>query len=66
VVVQSWLPERVASLSVLGVDAVPGRYPHRPVAVAVTIASTEGLIPDQAEGRLAEFTELLGTAIANT
>jgi signal transduction histidine kinase len=32
----------------------------------VTIASTDGPIPDQAEGRLAEFTELLGTAIANT
>jgi signal transduction histidine kinase len=32
----------------------------------VTIASTDGPIPDQAEDRLAEFTELLGTAIANT
>ena len=32
----------------------------------VTIASTEGPLPDQAEDRLAEFTELLGTAIANT
>jgi signal transduction histidine kinase len=32
----------------------------------MTIASTDGPIPDQAEGRLAEFTELLGTAIANT
>jgi len=32
----------------------------------VTIASTDGLIPDHAEDRLAEFTELLGTAIANT
>src|SRR5580693_2841105 len=32
----------------------------------VTIASTDGPLPDQAEGRLAEFTELLGTAIANT
>jgi signal transduction histidine kinase len=32
----------------------------------VTIASTEGPIPDHAEDRLAEFTELLGTAIANT
>ena len=32
----------------------------------VTIASTDGPIPDQAEGRLAEFTELLGTAMANT
>ena len=32
----------------------------------VTIASTDGPIPDQAEGHLAEFTELLGTAIANT
>ncbi len=32
----------------------------------VTIASTDGPIPDHAEGRLAEFTELLGTAIANT
>jgi signal transduction histidine kinase len=32
----------------------------------VTIASTDGPIPDQAESRLAEFTELLGTAIANT
>jgi signal transduction histidine kinase len=32
----------------------------------VTIGSTDGPIPDQAEGRLAEFTELVGTAIANT
>jgi len=32
----------------------------------VTIASTDGSIPDHAEDRLAEFTELLGTAIANT
>jgi signal transduction histidine kinase len=32
----------------------------------VTIASTDGPLPDQAEGRLAEFTELLGTAMANT
>ena len=32
----------------------------------MTIASTDGPIPDRAEGRLAEFTELLGTAIANT
>jgi signal transduction histidine kinase len=32
----------------------------------VTIASTDGLLPDQAEDRLAAFTELLGTAIANT
>jgi signal transduction histidine kinase len=32
----------------------------------VTIASTDGPIPDQAEDRLAEFTELMGTAIANT
>jgi signal transduction histidine kinase len=32
----------------------------------VTIASTEGPLPDQVEDRLAEFTELLGTAIANT
>jgi signal transduction histidine kinase len=32
----------------------------------VTIASTDGPLPDQVEGRLAEFTELLGTAIANT
>jgi signal transduction histidine kinase len=32
----------------------------------VTIASTEGPIPDRAEARLAEFTELVGTAIANT
>jgi signal transduction histidine kinase len=32
----------------------------------VTIASTDGPLPDQAEGRLAEFTELVGTAIANT
>jgi signal transduction histidine kinase len=31
----------------------------------VTIASTDGPIPDHAEDRLAEFTELLGTAIAN-
>jgi signal transduction histidine kinase len=33
---------------------------------SVTIASTDGPIPDRAESRLAEFTELLGTAIANT
>ena len=32
----------------------------------VTIASTAGPIPDRAEARLAEFTELVGTAIANT
>jgi signal transduction histidine kinase len=32
----------------------------------VTIASTDGPIPDRAEARLAEFTELVGTAIANT
>jgi hypothetical protein len=32
----------------------------------VKIGSTDGPIPDQAEGRLAEFTELVGTAIANT
>ena len=32
----------------------------------VTIASTDQPLPDQAEDRLAEFTELLGTAIANT
>ena len=32
----------------------------------VTIASTHGPLPDQTEDRLAEFTELLGTAIANT
>jgi signal transduction histidine kinase len=32
----------------------------------VTIASTDGPIPDGAEARLAEFTELVGTAIANT
>jgi signal transduction histidine kinase len=32
----------------------------------VTIASTDGPLPDQVEDRLAEFTELLATAIANT
>ena len=32
----------------------------------VTIASTDGPIPDRAEARLAAFTELVGTAIANT
>jgi signal transduction histidine kinase len=32
----------------------------------VTIASTDGPIPDHAEDHLAEFTELMGTAIANT
>ena len=32
----------------------------------MTIASTDGPLPDRAEDRLAEFTELLGTAIANT
>src|SRR5256886_3578105 len=31
----------------------------------VTIASTDGPLPDRTEDRLAEFTELLGTAIAN-
>lgn len=31
----------------------------------VTIASTDGPIPDHAWDRLADFTELLGTAIAN-
>ena len=32
----------------------------------MTIGSTDGLLPNRAEDRLAEFTELLGTAIANT
>jgi signal transduction histidine kinase/putative methionine-R-sulfoxide reductase with GAF domain len=32
----------------------------------MTIASTDSCLPDRAEDRLAEFTELLGTAIANT
>jgi signal transduction histidine kinase len=32
----------------------------------VTIASTDGPLPDRTEDRLAEFTELLGTAVANT
>src|SRR5439155_18980156 len=32
----------------------------------VTIASTDGPLPDRTEDRLAAFTELLGTAIANT
>jgi signal transduction histidine kinase len=32
----------------------------------VTIASTDGPFPDHTEDRLAEFTELVGTAIANT
>ena len=32
----------------------------------VTTASTDGPLPDRTEDRLAEFTELLGTAIANT
>ena len=32
----------------------------------VTVASTDGPLPDRTENRLAEFTELLGTAIANT
>jgi signal transduction histidine kinase len=32
----------------------------------VTIASTDGPIPDRAEARLAAFTELVGTAVANT
>jgi signal transduction histidine kinase len=32
----------------------------------VTIASTEGPIPERAEDRLTAFTELVGTAIANT
>ena len=31
----------------------------------MTIASTDGPLPDQTEDRLAEFTELAGTAIAN-
>jgi len=52
----------------VGVDSIAGA----PITVdgavwgLVTIASTDGPVPDQAEGRLAEFTELLGTAIANT
>jgi GAF domain-containing protein len=32
----------------------------------MTIASTDGPLPDRTEDRLAEFTELLGMAIANT
>src|SRR6266699_2297308 len=32
----------------------------------VTIASTDGPLPDRTEDRLAEFTELVGTAVANT
>ena len=32
----------------------------------VTIGSADGLLPDRAEDRLGAFTELLGTAIANT
>jgi signal transduction histidine kinase/putative methionine-R-sulfoxide reductase with GAF domain len=32
----------------------------------MTIASTDGCLPDRAEDRLADFTELVGTAIANT
>ena len=32
----------------------------------VTVASTDGPLPDRTENRLAGFTELLGTAIANT
>ncbi len=32
----------------------------------MTIASADGPVPDHAEDRLADFTELLGTAIANT
>ena len=32
----------------------------------VTVASTDGPLPDRTEDRLVEFTELLGTAIANT
>jgi signal transduction histidine kinase len=32
----------------------------------VTIASTDGPLPDSTEERLAEFTDLVGTAIANT
>jgi signal transduction histidine kinase len=31
----------------------------------VTIASTDGPLPDTTEDRLAEFTELVGTAVAN-
>jgi signal transduction histidine kinase len=31
-----------------------------------TIASTDGPLPDRTEDRLAEFTELVGTAVANT
>ena len=39
---------------------------NRAVWGMVTIASTDGPLPGRAEDRLAEFTELLGTAIANT
>jgi signal transduction histidine kinase len=39
---------------------------NRAVWGLVTIASTDGPLPDRTEDRLAEFTELLGTAIANT
>ena len=57
-------PRRVSSGSIAS--------PRAPIIVdgtvwgLVTIASTDGPLPDQAEGRLAEFTELVGTAIANT
>jgi signal transduction histidine kinase len=57
-----------ASARELGLDSVAGA----PIIVdgavwgLMTIASTNGPIPDHAWDRLADFTELLGTAIANT
>ena len=52
----------------LGLDSVAGAPIMVDGAVwgLMTIASTGGPVPDHAEDRLAEFTELVGTAIANT
>jgi len=52
----------------LGLQSVAGApiFVNGAVWGLMTIASTDGPLPENAEERLAEFTELLGTAIANT
>jgi len=59
------LPPRRASSGSLASPARRSSWTG-PVWGLMTIASTDGCLPDRAEDRLAEFTELLGTAIANT
>src|SRR5689334_24633092 len=51
----------------LGLQSIAGApiIVDRAVWGLVTVASTDGPLPDQTEDRLAEFTELVGTAIAN-